>query len=155
MLMLKRINYYHCFVLFQMNYQRMLGQVANIEWNMSKSRLVAQMNEVGKNPDRASGSSAIPVNPDPIGCHPDPLLSSSGAYKAKSESEFRFASGSEWIRIKMIRCIRIRINLQMTSQTVWNMSISNKNPVPCLDPHQIKIRIRIRIHNTDMSHRGC
>jgi hypothetical protein len=30
-----------------MNYQRMLGQVANIEWNMSKSRLVAQMNEVG------------------------------------------------------------------------------------------------------------
>jgi hypothetical protein len=29
-----------------MNYQRMLGQLANIEWNMSKSRLVAEMNEV-------------------------------------------------------------------------------------------------------------
>jgi hypothetical protein len=29
-----------------MNYQRMLGQLANIEWNMSKSRRVAEMNEV-------------------------------------------------------------------------------------------------------------
>jgi hypothetical protein len=63
-----------------MNYQRMLGQVANIEWNMSKSRLVAQMNEVGKNPDRVPASSAILVNPDP-------LLSASVACKAISESK--------------------------------------------------------------------
>lgn len=33
----------------EMNYQRMLGQLANIEWNMSKSRLVAEMNEAEMN----------------------------------------------------------------------------------------------------------
>jgi hypothetical protein len=50
-----------------MNYQRMLGQVANIEWNMSKSRLVAQMNEVGR--IQIESLPAILVNPDPLGIY--------------------------------------------------------------------------------------
>jgi hypothetical protein len=53
-------------------------------------------------------------------------------------------------RIKVISWIRVRINLQMTSQNVWNLSLF-KHFVKVLSLYfeaRIRIRIRIRIKLT-------